>query len=105
MWEVGGPVATLRAMKTLKRSAVSVSVAATVLALAAGPVHATESGGAGAGSVGEGTEKIQLPDRPRDQVGLILIGLGGLAGVAALENARRQLKGSRRQATGEWRWR
>ncbi len=72
------------------------------LVLAVGPVHATEGGGEG----GEGgVEKIELPERPRDQLALLLVGFLILGGVFALDNARRQLKGERDQASGEFRWR
>ena len=54
---------------------------------------------------GEGSEKIQLPATPRDRVGLFLIGAIVLAAALALWNARKQLRGERKQASGEFRWR
>lgn len=60
-----------------------------------------EAGGAG----GEESDKIQLPSTERDRVGLILIVLMLVGGGLAVWNARKQLKGEREQASGEWRWR
>lgn len=54
---------------------------------------------------GAGEGKIQLPATPRDRVGLFLIGFTVLAGLLALWNARKQLRGERKQASGEFRWR
>lgn len=89
-------------MNTLRRFAYLAAVAAVLLALAAAPALATEGGGEAGG--GE-PAKIQLPDSPRDQVGLILLGLSGLAVVAAGANALQQLRGRRPTTSGEWRWR
>jgi hypothetical protein len=49
--------------------------------------------------------RIGLVDTPRDRFGLLLLGVLLFAGALALINARRQLKGEREQATGEFRWR
>lgn len=78
------------------------------LALLAGPALATEGGG-GAGGGGEGagagTTKLQLPDNPRDQVGLIFLAFTIVGTLLALDNARRRLKGEGQRASGEWRYR
>lgn len=50
-------------------------------------------------------EKIPLPETQRDLVGLVILGLTGLAFLAGAYNAFRQLKGEREQASGEYRWR
>jgi uncharacterized membrane protein YdbT with pleckstrin-like domain len=49
--------------------------------------------------------KIALAETPRDRIGLIMIAALLAAGFFAATNARRQLKGERPQATGEFRWR
>lgn len=46
-----------------------------------------------------------LADTPRDRVGLLLLTAMVVGGGVALANARRQLKGERPQASGEFRWR
>lgn len=56
----------------------------------------------------EGSGKIQLPldtEKPRDAIGLVMLGVVAAGVALAFENMRRQLKGERRQATGEWRYR
>lgn len=65
------------------------------LALAVGPAMATE---------GEHV-KTPLPESQHDLVGLVILALTGLATLAAIANARRQLKGERDQASGDFRWR
>lgn len=98
----GGAAATIRRMSRLSRFAVVVATAVVSVALAVGPVVATEGGGGG-GS-GEPT-KIQWPDNRRDQVGLVILGIAGGLTVLASVNAVQQLRGRRPQASGEWRWR
>lgn len=85
-----------RIPRTLARAVV---LSATVLlsVLLAAPAWAAEGGGE--------SEKIQLPSTPRDRVGMILIGAMLLAAALALWNARKQLRGDRKQASGEFRWR
>ncbi len=53
----------------------------------------------------DGDHRIGLVDTPRDRFGLIMWTLLFVGGGAAFLNARRQLKGEREQATGEFRWR
>lgn len=77
---------------------------ATGTAEAEGGAEEGDAEAGGAGEEGE-REKIELPSSPRDQVGLILIVAMIVGGLLALWNARKQLQGERKQATGEWRWR
>lgn len=102
MWAPRGRLASIPPMDRTTRLLVLVSAVLTALLLVAAPAAATEGGG-GAGD-GE-REKIELPSQPRDQVGLIIIIMLGAGALLALDNARRQLKGERKQASGEWRWR
>lgn len=74
---------------------------ATVFTLAVGPAVATESGPAGE----DGNGKVGLPETQHDQLGLILLGLTGLAVLGAGINAVQQLKGRRPQTQGRFRWR
>ncbi|MFO7961100.1 MAG: hypothetical protein R6U94_09155 [Nitriliruptoraceae bacterium] len=46
-----------------------------------------------------------LADSPRDRLGLLLLAALVVGGGAAVANGRRQLKGERPQASGEFRWR
>ena len=87
-------------MDRISRTLARVVTLAGTLALSvllAAPAWAAEGGGE--------SEKIQLPATPRDRVGLFLIGAIVLAAALALWNARKQLRGERKQATGEFRWR
>lgn len=88
-------------MKTLQKLTVVIGAAVLILAIAMGPATATEAGGGGE----EGPQKIELPSSARDQVGLILFAVLGAGGVLALVNARKQLRGERKQASGDFRWR
>jgi hypothetical protein len=54
---------------------------------------------------GDDNGKIALAETPRDRIGLIMLGALLVGGWLAASNARRQLKGERPQATGEFRWR
>jgi hypothetical protein len=49
--------------------------------------------------------KTSLPQTQHDRVGLIILAITALAALGGLANARRQLKGERDQASGEFRWR
>ncbi len=53
----------------------------------------------------EGDGRLQLAETPRDRLGLVLLGALFVGGGLAAANGRRQLKGERPQATGEFRWR
>ena len=53
----------------------------------------------------EAGERIQIAETPRDRIGLILFAALIAGGGLAFANARRQMKGERPQATGEFRWR
>lgn len=88
-------------METLKKLSLVLSAAVLAMALAVGPAFAAESGGGGEGEGG----KIELATNQHEFVGLILLGALGIGGIAALINARKQLRGERKQATGEFRWR
>lgn len=46
-----------------------------------------------------------LADTPRDRVGLLLLAALFIGGGLAVANGRRQMKGERPQASGEFRWR
>lgn len=93
-------------METLKKLSLVLSAAILAMALAMGPAFAAETGGGeGGGGESGGAEKIQLPERQHDLVGLLLIGALGAGALAALVNARKQLRGERDQASGEFRWR
>ncbi len=46
-----------------------------------------------------------LADNPRDRLGLLLLTALVVGGGLAVANGRRQLKGERPQASGEFRWR
>ncbi len=50
-------------------------------------------------------EKVSLPETQHDLIGVFLFGIMVLGALAAFANARRQLKGERDQASGEFRWR
>lgn len=89
--------------------------AGACLVLLAGPVTAVEEpaedapaeepGEAESDADEEAGERIPIAETPRDRIGLILLGALVLGGGAAAVNARRQFKGERPQATGEFRWR
>ncbi|MBW3659536.1 MAG: hypothetical protein KY457_12920 [Actinobacteria bacterium] len=88
-------------METFRKLSLVLSAALLAMVLAGGPALATESGGGGEGEGG----KIELATNQHELVGLILLGALGIGGLAALVNARKQLRGERKQATGEFRWR
>ena len=87
-------------MNAIRKLTLLVGAAATALVLSAGPVFAeTEAG------TGEDDHRTALADSPRDRLGLLLLGSLVVGGALAYANARRQFKGERPQATGEFRWR
>lgn len=88
-------------MKTpWKTLLLAVATALALAVLAVGPALATE-----AEPAGDENGKVSLPSDPHDQLGLILLGLTGVAVVLALGNAAKQLRGQRPQADGRIRWR
>jgi hypothetical protein len=110
-------------MDALKKLLLVISATLVALALVVGPAVAVDDpaeggeempaeGEAEGGTddiVGEHGEaeggKIQIAQTPRDQVGLIFLSALIVAGGLAFANGRRQLKGERPTATGEFRWR
>ena len=101
----------------MTRVTMLLSALAVAFLLLLSPAAATEAGGGegggaettqteeGGGGEGDERNKIQLAETPSEWVGIVLIIFLGLGVLLALDNARRQLKGERKQATGEWRWR
>ena len=53
----------------------------------------------------EGDGRLQLAETPRDRLALVLLAALLVGGGLAAANGRRQLKGERPQASGEFRWR
>jgi NhaP-type Na+/H+ or K+/H+ antiporter len=87
--------ATARIRRLASGAALLALALALVVGLAAAPAaHAAEQ-----------RERIQLIERPRDALALVLYGSLGLITVAGAATLRRQLKGEREQTDGEFRWR
>lgn len=96
----------MRNMETLRKLTLLVGAAMLALALTAGPVLAVEEAPEDAPATQEEDDgRIALADSPRDRVGLILLAALFAAAGIGFVNARRQLKGERSQASGEFRWR
>jgi hypothetical protein len=113
----------MRGMNALRKLLLTAGASGAALALAVGPVAAAEAepaedapaeetaeveddAGAEDGAEDEDEDgKIALAETPRDRIGLILLGALLAGGWFAATNARRQLKGERPQASGEFRWR
>ena len=91
----------MRAMNTRRRITIIVSATLLSLALLAGPAIASGDVLAAEG----GDHRVVLAETPRDRLGLVLWGALIVGGGAAIANARKQLKGERDQASGEFRWR
>lgn len=53
----------------------------------------------------EETGRPALAETPRDRVGLLLLAALVVGGGLAIANGRRQMRGERPQASGEFRWR
>jgi NhaP-type Na+/H+ or K+/H+ antiporter len=82
-------------IRSLAAAAVLLALALTlVVGLAAPTAQAAEQ-----------RERIQLVERPRDVLALVLYGSLGLITVAGIATLRRQLSGEREQTDGEFRWR
>lgn len=114
-------------MDALKKLLLTAGASGAALLLAVGPVAADDVADADAGEettqaedVAEVDEaeveadvaeeaddngKIAVAETPRDRIGLIFLGALLAGGWFAAVNARRQLKGERPQASGEFRWR
>ncbi len=99
-------------MNARTRLALALSAAVVALALVAGPALAADLTVAAPADLaveqtpaGDDDHRIPLVDTPRDRFGLILLVLLFIGGGLALINARKQLRGERDQATGEFRWR
>lgn len=90
-------------MDAFKRLTTTAAAAALATALTVGPVFAVEDEVEPA-PVDEGG-RIELVETQRDRLGLLLLTGLVVAGGFGLANARRQLKGERPQASGEFRWR
>lgn len=89
-------------MDLKRKLALTLTAAITAVGLLAGPAIASDD----VLAVSEdGDHRIALADTPRDRLGLLLLGALFGGGGLAFVNARRQLKGERDQATGEFRWR
>lgn len=88
-------------MNTRRRLTVIISATMMSLALLAGPAVAADA----VLAVSEGDHRIVLAETPRDGLGLLLLGALLAAGGAGVANARKQFKGDRDQASGEFRWR
>lgn len=107
----------MRGMDAFTKLLMTAAAACACLLLLAGPVTAAEepAGDApaddpAAEQVDEGGEeadgeRIPIAETPRDRIGLILLAALLVGTGAAVANGRRQLKGERPQATGEFRWR
>lgn len=89
-------------IRTVSRKLAAACCAAALVVLLAAPAAlAAEAGGAS----DDGDHRITIAETPRDRLGLLLLGALALGGGVALVNARRQLRGDRPQASGEFRWR
>lgn len=82
-------------MTYLRRVALLVTTLVAVMALTVGPVFAAATD----------HERTPLVENQRDALGLVLLTFFVVAGGAAYANSRRQMKGERPQASGEFRWR
>ncbi|MEX2487558.1 MAG: hypothetical protein WD377_08075 [Nitriliruptoraceae bacterium] len=89
-------------MRTVSRKLSAVVCAAALVLLLLTPAAIAAESGSGAE---DGDHRIALAETPRDRLGLLLLGALVVGGGAALVNARRQLRGDRPQASGEFRWR
>lgn len=111
-------------MEILIKSTLLAGAAAAALTLVAGPALALDEADPGIVLAAEdqlddalvddddaappaeaGDGRIQVAETPRDQLGLLILGALVAGGGLAVVNARRQLKGERPQASGEFRWR
>lgn len=98
-----GLAAKLRRMTVPHKLVLTLLAAVAALCLMVGPALAEVEDPAAPG--GGEDHRISLAETPRDRLGLILLGVLFAGGGIAVVNARRQMKGERDQATGEFRWR
>lgn len=82
-------------MTMLRRVLLSVVAMVAIMALSIGPVHAAAAD----------RERTPIVENQRDALGLVLLGFLVVLGGAAFANSRRQMKGERPQASGDFRWR
>lgn len=104
----------MRRMDALRKLTLLMAAAVVAVALAAGPTVGAEdapeqtpeqtSEQAPAGEEDEGHRR-PIAETPRDRLGLLLLGSMVAGGGLAWINARRQLRGERPQASGDFRWR
>ena len=107
----------MRAMDALKKLWMTIGAAGACLVLLVVPVAADEepvddapveepaAEEPEAEEADDEAGRIPIAETPRDRIGLILLGALIIGGGAAVANGRRQMKGERPQATGEFRWR
>ncbi len=89
-------------MNASRKLALILSAAVASLSLLAGPALAVEDDPA---PTDDDSGQITMAETPRDRLGLILLAVLFTGGGIAFVNGRRQLKGERDQASGEFRWR
>lgn len=94
-------------MDAIRKLVLLAGATLVALTLAVGPVLAVEDDADTGGVEAPADEggRIPLAENNRDLLGLFLLGSLVAGGGLALANARRQLKGERPQASGEFRWR
>jgi hypothetical protein len=97
-------------MDALRKLTLLAAATLVALLLVAGPVTAVEESPDGEsmespGGHGDDGGRIEIAETPRDRLGLLLLGSLVAASGLAFANGRRQLKGERPQASGEFRWR
>src|SRR5690554_6511835 len=97
-------------MTASRKLTLLVGALVVALSLVAAPAMAVEDEPAGevpveAPAEDDGDHRIAIAESPRDRLGLLFLGALALAGLLGLANARRQLKGERPAASGEFRWR
>lgn len=93
--------ATSKLARTAVAATLSLTFAAAPATATAAPVPLAAAQDAGE----EGGGKIQMAETPRDRVGLILLVALGAMGAGAAVTMSRQMRGTRPQADGEFRWR
>lgn len=82
-------------MTLMRRVGLTVLAMVAMMALAVGPVLAAATD----------YERTPLVENQRDALGLVLLTFLVVGSGAAFANSRRQMKGDRPKASGEFRWR